>query len=591
MTDISNDTAQTATSTTPVPMSQLIIDEFLLRTYGFVGNGVSNQLQSISMFGGMTTTGWTLAMWQSHFFLFATDLTNELDGLAVQAAINSVTPGQSYQIIFPAGTWLSSVTITTGGAAPQGNVRVRGAGQAVTIMLVVTAGIDGWQHNYGLNPAVSLCSLQMEDMAITTNNPAPTGTSNINLGTNVVNVGLNITCTTTRGKGVAGGLGAILSRLIVSGYKTISYSGFYWKFPIVIHGGGGASLTKVLVGDSAASYVVTDVGNALTFIGSDTNVAHDIGLTNIIVQDCDFSGYQIGVAFITTAQYGIQGTWICNCNIGGYQGISYSATYSATTSSPQNFILDCEIAFGYNGAISARGVNNLTVRNLSCFFSTGNNVTYPAAPNPATSFAFFNCYNVIIDSSFFLLDLISPGTMGVVVPYAFDFDANTFDVLLKDNYVIASKPPTTFIRTQAGSSHIVERNTTFQNGFKPATIWLNGNSTKNGCIIESWINLYNNATGLGGGTRCTVDNLGTITYTSTKALTTTGNQVAVAIPQLQSINLFDEISVVTCINGDGTLSTAPVVALPLTVNTSFKAEFVGITSATMVRLNFVVSGI
>lgn len=63
-------------------------EEIDVKFFGAIGNGASNELSSINSFGSQNTTGWTLAQWQT-IFPFATALTNDIDGLAIQAAINA----------------------------------------------------------------------------------------------------------------------------------------------------------------------------------------------------------------------------------------------------------------------------------------------------------------------------------------------------------------------------------------------------------------------------------------------------------------------------------------------------------------------
>jgi hypothetical protein len=226
---------------------------------------------------------------------------------------------------------------------------------------------------------------------------------------------------------------------------------------------------------------------------------------------------------------------------------------------------------------------NLVIRNLSYFLGTSSQ-GLPTGASLGASFLLRNCYGVIIENGFWLLDVAG-------VPFVVDCDPYTFDVLLKDNYVIASSPPAVFIRSQNGAARIKERNTTFQSGVTPASLWVNGNSTKNGCIIESWINLFNNSTV--ATTRCSVDNLGTITFSASQVATTSSSGVFIAtFPSQDSINLFDAVGVVVCVNGDNNVNSDLAVPIGGTVTSAgFHAQYVGLTSATAVRLNFTATGI
>jgi len=199
-------------------------------------------------------------------------------------------------------------------------------------------------------------------------------------------------------------------------------------------------------------------------------------------------------------------------------------------------------------------------------------------------FQFNNCYSVVIEDGFWLIDISG-------VPSVLDCDGSTYDVLLKDNYIIASEPPAAYINTQDGAARIKERNTTFQSNDTPPTMWTNGNSTKNGCIIESWINLFNNAYGSGSGTRCSVDNLGTITYMTTQVTLTSGSGVFDAtLPSADGINLFDTVSNLMCSNGDNVAPYFPAPIASSTTTIGFQAAFIGLATAEDVRLNFTAVG-
>jgi len=56
--------------------------------FGAIGDGTSHPLSGVTSWGGLNTTGWSLAQWQAYFG-FATSLTNSLDYCALQAALNS----------------------------------------------------------------------------------------------------------------------------------------------------------------------------------------------------------------------------------------------------------------------------------------------------------------------------------------------------------------------------------------------------------------------------------------------------------------------------------------------------------------------
>ena len=77
MTDISNNTA-TFGGAPGVQMSQVVADDFALRTFGFIGDGNTHQLSTINSVGTYNTTNWTVTQWQS-ILPSAVALTDEIE--------------------------------------------------------------------------------------------------------------------------------------------------------------------------------------------------------------------------------------------------------------------------------------------------------------------------------------------------------------------------------------------------------------------------------------------------------------------------------------------------------------------------------
>jgi hypothetical protein len=108
---LSRQISQDFLSTGPVralrPMQSKLADSVSIKDYGAIGDGNSHPISSIATFNAQPTTGWTLDQWQA-IFPFATALSNEIDGLAIQAAVNT---GKAIRV--PAGSYLCSLSITT----------------------------------------------------------------------------------------------------------------------------------------------------------------------------------------------------------------------------------------------------------------------------------------------------------------------------------------------------------------------------------------------------------------------------------------------------------------------------------------------
>jgi hypothetical protein len=145
---VSTQISQNVLSTGPVQvlrsLQSRLADRISVKDYGAIGDGNSHPLSSIGAFNGQPTTDWTLDRWQG-IFPFATALSNEIDGLAIQAAVDT---GKAIRV--PAGIYLCSLSITTDAAA---NATVFGDGKSESEIRMVTPGADGWRH--GLSTAAT----------------------------------------------------------------------------------------------------------------------------------------------------------------------------------------------------------------------------------------------------------------------------------------------------------------------------------------------------------------------------------------------------------------------------------------------------
>jgi hypothetical protein len=121
--------------------------------YGGRADGEPHPLSSITTLNGRATAGWSLAQWQAHF-AFAkdgagnnpvTDLSNEIDEVALQAAINTAVDYATYQqtVRLPPGTIRLTRPIRTG-CVPLNVVGAQGT--TATTLRQTVRGQDGWHH-------------------------------------------------------------------------------------------------------------------------------------------------------------------------------------------------------------------------------------------------------------------------------------------------------------------------------------------------------------------------------------------------------------------------------------------------------------
>ena len=73
-------------------INKFTADIFVLRGWGYIGDGSSHVLSTVNSFNGQNSTGWTLVQWQA-VLPSATSLTNEIDGVAINSYIASIAGG------------------------------------------------------------------------------------------------------------------------------------------------------------------------------------------------------------------------------------------------------------------------------------------------------------------------------------------------------------------------------------------------------------------------------------------------------------------------------------------------------------------
>ncbi|QPB08627.1 pectin lyase activity [Burkholderia phage Mica] len=125
------------------PVSNKLNDVVSVSDFGAIGDGSSHPLSGVASLFGMSTSGWTLAQWQT-IYPHAQALTDELDWCALQAAVNSATG----PFIFRCGIQKQYITNRT---------IVSGANDILIDLqrsrITNTAGVDCWNHGTTSSPA------------------------------------------------------------------------------------------------------------------------------------------------------------------------------------------------------------------------------------------------------------------------------------------------------------------------------------------------------------------------------------------------------------------------------------------------------
>ncbi|MDT3378905.1 hypothetical protein RNI52_16350 [Labrys neptuniae] len=114
------------------------IDERVLRSYGFRGDGESHPLSSITTLNGRNTAGWSLVQWQV-ILPAARALSDEIDGVVINTLIQTKTSALKFRL-GPLTARFSTPIISACGQS----IRFEGAGPELTVFRFGAS--NGWDH-------------------------------------------------------------------------------------------------------------------------------------------------------------------------------------------------------------------------------------------------------------------------------------------------------------------------------------------------------------------------------------------------------------------------------------------------------------
>jgi hypothetical protein len=153
----------------PGVFTQLTTDTNILRDWGYIANGASHPLSSVTFVNNINTTGFTLGQWQA-FLPAATALTDEIDWCAVQSYINAaagpivlkVPVGEAF-MNHPVTVANNSVSIFGGGGINQVNLGINPGSQSWWHFTAATDGID----HTGANSKIELHNIMLDQTTFT----------------------------------------------------------------------------------------------------------------------------------------------------------------------------------------------------------------------------------------------------------------------------------------------------------------------------------------------------------------------------------------------------------------------------------------
>ena len=130
-----------------------------IRWYGYVGDGYSHPLSSVTEFKGLDVTGYTLIQWQT-LVPQVTALTNQIDAVSVQAWFNDRPEGGELNL--PAGVGVFDIGIQTG---ENQNINLWGAGRDLTEIKYTGTGTF-WSHGF-TNSVAATGTFYVQNLRIT----------------------------------------------------------------------------------------------------------------------------------------------------------------------------------------------------------------------------------------------------------------------------------------------------------------------------------------------------------------------------------------------------------------------------------------
>lgn len=381
-------------------MQRKLAEQVSIREYGAIGDGNSHPLSSITKFNAQPTTGWTLDQWRA-VFPFATALSNEIDGLAIQASVNT---GKAIRV--PAGSYLCSLSITTDGPA---NAIIFGDGGAESEIRMVTSGMDGWRHGMSIAATGVFYAIGVR---FTT---SVAGGSAINLNFSSVSMGVTVPC-------------FVLDTVLFIGAVNCGPTA-YWKHAVLC-----SNMPRGLSFRDVTAFGLCDgVASAAAFQFNATRGSFGYQLINVLV-----SNYNVAFDFVYSGKKHplIEGVEMLNCQayngnvfvralnvLPGYLAPQFSFITSGTEINGtvfnlrglqdvviENTLIETRSAsYAEKPLIDLSGCTDVWISRTHC------NVN-PSATHVVFSHCDGNCFNVNYDFN----TMVNFGSMD----YVYDWDGN-----------------------------------------------------------------------------------------------------------------------------------------------------------------------
>lgn len=534
--------------------------------YGYVGDGTSHPLSSVTSFGGLNTTGWTLATWQAVVSQVVA-LTDEIDGVAIQQLMNlgSVASNLVCTIELP----YNSQARLSRTLSSRSTIYLNGNGSTIT---AVGSAFVMWQHGNATTPVNGEQHLKQLTF-VTNGNYAIDAYYMPSVGAGAGKTFYGDDCSFTNcSSGVV---------RLTNAPRTIDIRGFT------------AWVSSNYVAAPAFQFVATNYTAASTGNVSGSSFSFTI-------DDCQTNGFQYGYAWdiqSTVQTYNglggyLEGVVVRSCR--AYNGQSFARvtngrnalTTTPSYASPLWCFRDCDYQ-GFGNFLELSGISEGLVE--GCWIAPGQAPlsSGETAPTELDIIKITSSDNIIIRNNHF--NITGSVTVSTTIR-CIDTDKYTGFVVAEGNSLYLSAAIDAFMHcasvlTGSYPHTNVERGTRLIANI-PGTAFLYMRDDGNNQISEGRIKLL----GTGSFTRATLNSDGTTRYTGYAGTTTNSTGVAtVAIPA----GLFQSTPIVTSIlSGDYAAASFPIAGLrvDLTTTTTLAVQFTGTSSGSNVRINFILEG-
>ncbi|MBP0583121.1 hypothetical protein J8I29_27590 [Labrys sp. LIt4] len=312
------------------------IDERVLRSYGFRGDGQSHPLSSVTALNGRSTAGWSLAQWQT-VLPAARALSDEIDGAVINSLIQ-MNPGALKFRLGPLTARFSTPISSTCGKS----IRFEGAGPELTIFRFGAS--NGWDHCPMGSPKPD--KLELQGIRLQSSDIASTST-----------VGINARFTP--------GVNGTYSNFALDNFNT----------GMILVNSAGTMIEGGMIHAGASRRGLASTGTGIWFRGTNTFVNH---IQNTLTQH-----YRIGYRFQSTnppKMLGLEDQSLINSAAGGVGTcIQIDSDYKGY--SPLQYVADNFSCDAYEGHVDARQVSHLSIRGGNWLIHPATGSWTPAGKN------------------------------------------------------------------------------------------------------------------------------------------------------------------------------------------------------------------